>query len=69
MLFNYRITPHSTTGISPSELLMGRMLRSRFDLLKPNIATRVEQKQQEQICGHDSHAIARQFQEGDNVYA
>ena len=24
VLFSYRITPHSTTGISPAELLMGR---------------------------------------------
>ena len=41
---------------------------SRFDLLKPNIATRVEKKQQEQKCSYDTHAIARQFQEGDSVY-
>ena len=59
----------STTGISPSELLMSRKLKSRFDLLKPNIATRVIQKQREQKDSHDSHAIGRQFQEGDSVYA
>ena len=60
-LFDYRITPHSTTGVSPLELLMGRRLKSRFDLLKPNIATKVEQKQREQKYNHDSHAISRQF--------
>ena len=27
-LFSYRITPQSTTGVSPSELLMNRKLRS-----------------------------------------
>ena len=64
MLFNYCITPHSTTGTSPLKLLMGRKLKSLFDLLKPNIATRVVQKQQEQKDSHDSHAIGRQFQEG-----
>ena len=69
LLFTYRITPHSTTGISPSELLMGRKLKSRFDLLKPNIAVRVEQKQQEQKYIHDFHAVSRTFQEGDIVYA
>ena len=26
-LFKYRITPHSTTGVSPSKLLMGRCLK------------------------------------------
>ena len=68
LLFTYRITPHSTTGISPSELLMGRNLKSRFDLLKPNIAVRVEQRQQQQKHSHDSHAVSRTFQEGDAVY-
>ena len=32
-LFQYRITPHSTTGISPAELLMGRRPRSHLDLM------------------------------------
>ena len=31
-LFDYRITPHATTGVAPCELLMKRKLRSRFDL-------------------------------------
>ena len=29
-LFSYRITPQTTTGISPAELLLGRALRSRY---------------------------------------
>ena len=36
-LFNYRITPKSTTGMSPSELLLGRRLKSALDLMKPNL--------------------------------
>ena len=31
-LFMYHITPHTTTGVPPSELLMGCCLRSRLDL-------------------------------------
>ena len=31
-LFQYRITPHTTTGLSPAEMLLGRNLRSRLDL-------------------------------------
>ena len=27
-LFDYRITPHATTGVAPCELLMNRKLRS-----------------------------------------
>ena len=33
-LFKYQITPHSSTGVAPAELLMGRWLQSRLDLLK-----------------------------------
>ena len=32
-LLRYRITPHSTTHRAPAELLMGRKLRTRLDLL------------------------------------
>ena len=31
-LFQYQLTPHSTTGVSPAELLMGRSLHSNLDL-------------------------------------
>ena len=37
VLFQYRMTPHSTTGVTPAELLLGRNLCSLLDLLKPNI--------------------------------
>ena len=39
------LNPSTTTGVSPSELLLGRRLRTRLDLLKPHTADRVEQKQ------------------------
>ena len=38
ILFMYRITPQSTTGVSPAELLLGWMPRSRLDLVRPNMA-------------------------------
>ena len=34
-LFSYRNTPHTTTGYSPAQLLLGRRLRSKLDLLVP----------------------------------
>ena len=34
-LFHYRQTPHSTTGVSPFELMFGRKMRSRLDLIRP----------------------------------
>ena len=61
----YRITPQATTGASPSELLLGRRPRSR---LKPNLAARVEGKQQQQKASHDISAKMCVFQVGDKVY-
>ena len=46
LLFQYRNTPHTTTGMIPAELLMGRRLRSRLDLIKPNLAQHVPDKQE-----------------------
>ena len=37
VLFTYRIAPHSTTGVSPSELLLGRRLRSHLDLIQLDV--------------------------------
>ena len=48
VLFSNWITLHSTTGISPVELLMGRKLRSHLDLLHPNLEQTVHNKQWQQ---------------------
>ena len=54
-LFNYRLTPQSTTGVSPAELMFGRWLRSRLDLLWPctdTVSARVAERQQAQRRDH-----------------
>ena len=43
-LLRYRNTPHSTTGESPTMLLIGRRLRTRLDLLTPSVHKHVEAK-------------------------
>ena len=54
-LFEYRATPHATTNTSPSELLMKRKLRTRFDLMSPlSIKDQVTSKQAEQKHFHDA---------------
>lgn len=68
-LFRYRLTPHSTTGMAPAQLLLGRRPRSHLDLLKPDIATRVQGKQYDQKTQHDLHSKGRTFQVGDTVFA
>ncbi len=67
-LFQYRITPHSTTGISPAELLLNRRPRSKLDLVIPNLTQKVRAKQLKQKIGHDQHALSRSFKVGDQVY-
>ena len=42
-LMAYRPTPHSTTRISPSELLLGHKLRTLLDLVHPSISSKVYQ--------------------------
>ena len=67
-LFQYRITPQSTTGLSPAELLLNRKPKSHLDLLYPNLNTRVNQKQAVQKSHHDVHSKNRVFQVDDQVY-
>ena len=45
LLFSYRTTPHTTTGVTPAELLLGRRIRTRLDLVFPDVAKRVNQRQ------------------------
>ena len=47
-LLSYCTTPHFTTNSSPCELFMQRSLRTRFDLLRPELEVTVCQKQAEQ---------------------
>ena len=68
-LFNYRIMPQGTTGLPPAQLLMGRQLRSRLDLVVPNVAKRVQHAQVTQKEHHDAHSKARQFIIGDHILA
>ena len=68
-LFSYRTTPHATTNRTPSSLFLKRELRTRLDLLRPDNATKVGEKQAAQKLGHDSHAKQREYKIGDNVMA
>ena len=68
-LFKYRLTPHSTTGSSPAELLLGRRPRFGLDILHPDLAVQVESRQATQKQDHDTRGISeRKFVEGDLVY-
>ena len=62
ILFYNHITPQSTTGLSPAKLLQNRRLRSRLDLIKPDLQARIEKKQYQQSR---TGSRDRTFQSGD----
>ena len=67
-LAHYRTTPHTTTGVCPAELLLGRRPRTRLDLLRPSVSTRVNHKQLQQKKAHDDKAQVRNFSVGEEIY-
>ena len=67
-LFHYRTTPHTTTGVSPAELLLGRQPRTHNTLLRPSTASRVREAQQRQRSSHDVRTRERTFNLTDPVY-
>ena len=66
-LMSYRSTPHATTGESPSKLFLGREIRTRLDLLRPDLETRVGLRQASQKQQHDAHARSRVLDVGTVV--
>ena len=55
-LFHYRVSPHQTTGVSPTELMFGRKLRTVLDLVHPGkcLPNMVLSKQDKQKTNHDA---------------
>ena len=67
-LFQYRITPHTTTGTLSAELLQGRRLRTHLDLLQPQLKAKVQKKQENQKKTHDCTARMQKFEPSDLVW-
>ncbi|XP_021370583.1 uncharacterized protein K02A2.6-like isoform X2 [Mizuhopecten yessoensis] len=68
-LLAYRSTPQTTTGLSPAELLFNRRVRTKLDLVRPEVRERVQQQQLLQKKQHDQHTKERHFAEGDSIFA
>ena len=47
-LARYRVTPQSTTGSSPAQLLMRRQIRTKLDLINPKLSDRMFDSQNNQ---------------------
>ncbi|XP_043226542.1 uncharacterized protein K02A2.6-like [Amphibalanus amphitrite] len=71
VLFQYRTTSHSTTGVTPAELLYGRPMATHLTRLQPDgaLLDRVRTKQERQTLANNRHCTGeRQFEPGDRVY-
>ena len=58
-LARYRVTPCSSTGRAPAELMLGRMPRTKLSLLKPSVTDRMR--------GDEGFVYSREFVAGDSV--
>ena len=67
-LFQYRLTPHTSTGSSPAELLFGRRPKSHLDFIHPDLSAKVTLQQERQHLASESGASIRAFLSGDKVY-
>ena len=67
-MISYRNTPHKSTGRSPAELLLGRRIRTKLDLLKPDINHYMDKALTQQKVYHDTKAKFSSFSVGDLVW-
>ena len=68
-LLSYRTTPHSTTKSTPGELFLKRVVRTRLEIMKPDLRKSVQGRQEQQKLLHDDTAQDRKFQPGHDVMA
>ena len=60
LLFKYRMTPHTTTGVSPSQLMLKREIRTPFHLMQPGSQSTPKA---------DVTSKVRKFKVGDYVWS
>ena len=68
-LSKYRLTPQSSTGVSPAELVYGQHVRSPLHNLCPHLSRKGWQGQEHPMQGHNAHSELREFPVGDMLCA
>ena len=64
-LFHYCTTSHGTTGESPAEMMFGRRIRTRLDLLHPTPKEQNSNKSEQQKIPKTN---LREYKVGDHVW-
>lgn len=67
-LLMYRNAPHLTTNETPARLFLGKNLRSRLDLIRPDTRRTVQDKRMGQVIT-EKKAVVRFFEIGQSVLA
>ena len=68
-LMSHHSTPNATTGVTPASLMFGRELKTRLQLLKPNLESTVDRQKDRQRASYDTHTKRSHFQVSDRVFA
>lgn len=66
-LSDYRNMPHSTTGVTPAKLMLGRELRTRFSLFRPPAVTEKSYEMSEKQIKYSSGHRKVHFTVGNKV--
>ena len=66
-LLTYRTTKHATTGRTPASLFLGRELRPRLSLVRPDLERKVVNMQSNQKLYHDKRINLRELYAGEEV--
>lgn len=67
-LFSYRNTPHSMTGLVPSEIMFKFSPKTHLSLLKPHLTSQMEIKQENILQSANNTRKPRNFELSENVY-
>ena len=64
-LLHYQSTPHITTGKTPAEIMFGRNIKTRMNLLHPQSKERKQEKSKSEVSFGEN---ARELEVGDVVW-
>ena len=67
ILFHYRLTSHTTTGVAPVELLLKQRSQSHLEFVIPSIKDKIIQQLEKQTMQYDKRTQFHTFQQNDLV--